>query len=208
MTTLSRTNAEALLAGNERFADAVPGGTMERHAPSAAILACSDARVAPELVFDQGVGELFSVRVAGNVAARAAIASLEYAVEQLGVELVVVLGHEHCGAVTAAVEHAHDDEPLPGELAAVVDRIIPSVHATEDLPGDPVHNAVAANVVATVAHLRSLRGPLGARVRRGDVEVVGGVYDLETGRVRFLDQAADLPLTLPTTPTEHRSNTP
>lgn len=227
MTLLARSHAEALLAGNRRFATAVPelcrdtAGKREasvgRHAPAAAVLACSDARVAPELVFDQGVGELFSVRVAGNVAARAAIGSLEYAVEQLGVELVVVLGHEHCGAVTAAVEHAHDDEPLPGELAAVVDPIIPAVHATEHLPGDPVHHAVAANVAATVARLRSLRGPLGARVRRGEVDVVGGVYDLETGRVRFLDDTTDLPLTTTTaapTPTtdhttnEHRSTTP
>lgn len=200
--TVSRTSTRALVAGNERFVGAVPErcrdaaarreACTDRHAPSAAVLACSDARVAPEMVFDQGVGELFSVRVAGNVAARAAVGSLEYAVTHLGVELVVVLGHERCGAVTAAVEHANGHEPLPGHLAAVVNPILPAVQATARLSGDHVHHAVVANVAATVARLRSLPGPLGARAREGSVEVVGAVYDLESGRVAFLDDESGL----------------
>jgi carbonic anhydrase len=185
------------VAGNDRFMAAVPQSCRDsaarraqsagRHAPSAAVLACSDARVTPELVFDQGVSELFSVRVAGKVAARAAVASLEYAVDDLGVELVVVLGHERCGAVTAAVEHAHHGAPLRGELGAVGNPILPAVHAAVGVPGDRVHHAVVANVAATVAHLRSLASPLGTRIREGSVDVLGAVYDLETGRVRFLD---------------------
>ena len=198
MTALA-SRAESLLAGNARFVASASEhchdvaearqAAADVHAPVAAVLACADARVAPELVFDQTVGELFSVRVAGNVAARAAVASLEYAVDQLGVDLIVVLGHERCGAVTAAVEHTASGAPVPPELAAVVEPILPVAAATAHLPGDAVHHAVFANVAATVAQLRALPGPLGTRVREGRVEVVGGVYDLESGRVQVLHEA-------------------
>ncbi|MCD9624318.1 carbonic anhydrase [Rhabdothermincola salaria] len=195
MTALA-SRAQALLDGNERFATAAPQhchdvtaqreAAAQSHRPVAAVLACADARVAPELVFDQGVGELFSVRVAGNVPARAAVASLEYAVSQLGVELVVVLGHEHCGAVTAAVEHVTEGTELPGELAALIDRIVPAVEATAGLPGDHVHHAIVASTAATVEQLRTWPGPLSDAVSAGHLEVVGAVYDLDTGRVRLL----------------------
>jgi carbonic anhydrase len=190
--------AGALLAGNERFVAASPElcrdaaarrqASSARHRPAAAVLGCADARVAPEVVFDQTVGELFSVRVAGNVAAPAVVGSLEYAVEELGVELVVVLGHEGCGAVTAAVEHAALGSELSGDLPAVVEPILPAVATTTGTPGDPVHNAVVANVAGTVARLRSHPGPLGTRARAGSLQVVGALYDLETGRVRLLDE--------------------
>jgi carbonic anhydrase len=195
MTTLA-SRTQALIDGNERFVSAAPQhchdvtaqrrAAAEAHDPTAAVLACADARVAPELVFDQGVGELFSVRVAGNVPARAAVASLEFAVTELGVELVVVLGHEQCGAVTAAVEHVTEGTELPGELAALVDRIVPAVTATAGLPGDHVHHAIVANTSDTVEQLRRWPGPLSAAVAAGRLEIVGAVYDLDTGRVRFL----------------------
>lgn len=219
MTGLA-SRADALLAGNLRFAASSPelcrdvasrrAESAARHAPAAAVLACADARVAPELVFDQPVGELFSVRVAGNVAARAAVASLDYAVDQLAVDLVVVLGHERCGAVTAAVAHVDDGVPVAEELRAVVDPILPAVESTAGLPGDHVHHAVVANVAATVERLRQEPGPLGRRVRAGEVELVGGVYDLETGRVRLLGTVPD-PSTVPTGvtagPDPHNNNT-
>jgi carbonic anhydrase len=196
MTTLAP-RTQALADGNERFVAATPRhcqnvaaqrlAATEAHEPFAAVLACADARVAPELVFDQGVGDLFSVRVAGNVPARAAVASLEYAVGELGVELIVVLGHERCGAVTAAVDHVAHGSVLPGELAAVVDRITPAVEATAGLPGDHVHHAIVANTAETVAQLRRQPGPLAEAVADGRLEIVGAVYELATGRVRFLD---------------------
>lgn len=196
MTTLAP-RTQALVDGNERFVAATPRhcqnvaaqrlAATEAHEPFAAVLACADARVAPELVFDQGVGDLFSVRVAGNVPARAAIASLEYAVGELGVELIVVLGHERCGAVTAAVDHVDHGSVLPGELAAVVDRITPAVEATAGLPGDHVHHAIVANTAETAEQLRRQPGPLSEAVTAGRLDIVGAVYELATGRVRFLE---------------------
>lgn len=207
--TAVASRADALLAGNDRFASAAPElcrdvaarrpAAADTHAPAAAILACADARVAPELVFDQPVGQLFSVRVAGNVADRVATASLDYAVDALDVPLVVVLGHEGCGAVTAAVDHVTSGVPVPDELRAVVDPIVPVVEQTIDLPGDHVRHAVAANVVATVDQLRRSAGPLGRRARAGEVELVGAVYDLDSGRVRVLDTSTALPITHHTT---------
>ena len=213
MTTVA-SRAAALLAGNVRYVAAESElcrdvaarrrDAADRHAPTAAVLACADARVSPELVFDQSVGELFSVRVAGNVAARAAVASLDYAVDALEVDLVVVLGHERCGAVTAAVDHVDHGTPVPAELAAVVDPILPAVRATAGRAGDHVHHAVEANVAATVARLRASDGPLGRRARTGEVELVGAVYDLESGHVRVLD---DLRPTDPRTSDPHPTTT-
>lgn len=209
------TDARTLIEGNERFAAATPShcrgvlaqreAAASRHRPVAAVLACADARVAPELVFDQGVGSLFTVRVAGNVAARAAVASLELAATELGVDLVVVLGHEGCGAVTAAIDHVEHGTAARGSLAALVDRIVPSVLATAG-QADHLHEAVAANVLETVRQLRTDPGPLGDAVRAGRVQVVGAVYDLETGRVRILDEPS--PSTLRPTPDAPTSRSP
>src|SRR5690348_11289699 len=119
--------------------------------PHAEILSCADSRVPPEIIFDQGLGDLFVVRVAGNVATDTELGSLEYGAEHLHIPLIVVLGHEHCGAVTAAVQAG----PPEGHIASLVNLIKPAVDKTRGLPGDPVENAVQENVAMVVQQLRS-----------------------------------------------------
>src|SRR5215813_6659283 len=119
--------------------------------PHAQILSCSDSRVPPEIVFDQGLGDLFVVRVAGNVAADTELASLEYGAEHLHIPLLVVLGHQHCGAVTAAVEGGQPE----GHLDKLMELLRPAVEKSRDLPGDHVENAVKMNVEIVVAQLRT-----------------------------------------------------
>ncbi len=118
--------------------------------PFAVILGCADSRVSPELLFDQGLGDLFVIRVAGNIVDDAILGSIEYAVEHLGTKLILVLGHEKCGAVTAAVEGG----AAAGHLPAVVDAIRPVVAATADMPGDKVHNCVLENARRVARQIR------------------------------------------------------
>jgi carbonic anhydrase len=138
--------------------------------------------VPPEIVFDQGLGDLFVVRVAGNVATDTEIGSLEYGAEHLGIPLLVVMGHESCGAVTAAVKGG----PPEGHIGALVDLIKPAVEKTRGLPGDPVANAVRSNVELVVKQLRSSTPLLSELVAHGKLKIVGGVYSLETGKVTWL----------------------
>jgi carbonic anhydrase len=143
------------------------------HRPVVAVLACSDARLSPARLFDLPEGSLFVVRVAGNIATPEAVASLTYAVERLGVDTVVVLGHSHCGAVTAAVS----DETDPA-LACLVDPIRASLAAAPAC--DDLECAVERNVAATVAALWSDPGPLGTALRSGRTALHGAVLDLAT----------------------------
>lgn len=148
--------------------------------PHAVILSCSDSRVPPEVVFDQGLGDLFVVRVAGNVAGDHELASVEYAVEHLHCPLVVVLGHQSCGAVTAAVEGGH----APGHLPALLEAIQPAVDKARKVSGNLVENAVDTNVDLAVDEVRAspvLAGPLA----KGELRVVGAVYSLDTGKVAW-----------------------
>lgn len=164
-------------------------------APFAIILGCSDSRVPPELVFDQGLGDLFVVRVAGNIAAPSQLGSVEFAAGQLGARLVVVLGHSRCSAVLATLSEIENPSPNPSEnLLAIVDRIRPSVaplllsdgEAHRD--GDsPVRDAVRANVRAAANHLRRGSPILERLIREDDLIVVGAEYSLETGVVDFFD---------------------
>lgn len=149
------------------------------HAPTAAVLACSDARVPPSVVFGQPAGSLFVVRIAGNTASPSALASLDYAIGELGVDLVVVLGHTGCGAVHAAVSGQCD-----GHLYPIVAPICALAH---DHPGDSVDEIVARNVQATIAEIGAHPGPLGRSVRSGAVAVRGAVHDLRTGKLRVVD---------------------
>ena len=150
--------------------------------PHAEILSCSDSRVPPEIVFDQGLGDLFIVRVAGNVASDTELGSLEYGAEHLHVPLIVVLGHESCGAVTAAVQGG----PPEGHIAALIDLIKPAVEKTRGLSGDPVENAVRMNVEMVVKQLRSSTPLLSELVAQRKVRIVGAVYSIETGSVTWL----------------------
>lgn len=149
--------------------------------PFAAILSCADSRVPPEILFDQGLGDLFVVRVAGNVAESATTGSLEYAAEHLHVPVLVVLGHEGCGAVHAAVEGAH----APGPLKTILDAIHPAVLKAARDHGDRVENVVTENVKLVVGQLR--QDPvLSKLVASGNLTIVGAKYSLESGQVTFL----------------------
>ena len=150
--------------------------------PHAEILSCSDSRVPPEIIFDQGLGDLFIVRVAGNVASDAEIGSLEYGAEHLHTPLIVVLGHESCGAVTAAVQAG----PSEGHITALVNLIKPAVEKSRGMSGDPVANAVRINVEIVVKQLRSSTPILSELVAHGKLKIVGGVYSLKTGSVTWL----------------------
>ena len=150
--------------------------------PHAEILSCADSRVPPEIVFDQGLGDLFIVRVAGNVATDTELASLEYGAEHLHIPLLVVMGHEHCGAVTAAVEGGTPE----GHIGTLVDLLRPAVDQTRTMAGDKVENAVRANVELVVKQLRSSTPILSELVAHNKLKIVGGVYSLDTGKVDWL----------------------
>jgi carbonic anhydrase len=188
-----------LLAGNKRFMKGEAVGPRrkpedfaklaEGQTPVAVVVGCADSRVPVELVFDQGVGDLFVVRVAGNVVSGAGATvkgSIEYAVAELNVPLVMVLGHSQCGAVKAAVKHINADDALPGAIAELVSAIKPAVAKAKDEAGDAVENAIKANVGIGVERLKSLEPVLAGPVKRGAVKVVGGVYDLRTGGVTII----------------------
>lgn len=152
-------------------------------APFATILSCADSRVAPELAFDQGPGQLFVVRLAGNVVTTEVLASLEFGAAILGTPLIVVLGHTRCGAVQATLSSLRDGTTPPGHLAALVEAIAPAIRPVLGQPGDVEANAVQANVRHAVQRLRSAQPVLSELVARGRLGVMGGVYDLATGRV-------------------------
>lgn len=155
--------------------------------PFAAILSCADSRVAPELAFDQGPGDLFVVRVAGNFVNDDGLASLEYAIEFLETPLVMVLGHSNCGAVDAAIKVVRDGLALPGHLPDMIEPIRPAAEtALAQSPSDPLGLAITANVQNAVARLETAEPVLAARVTSGSLRIVGAQYDLETGQVALL----------------------
>ena len=187
-----------LLAGNQRFQT---GNRMSPRAgpeefralahgqfPEAVIVCCADSRVAPEILFDVGVGDIFVIRVAGNVIDGAGVTvkgSIEYAVAELNVPLILVLGHSDCGAVKSAMKHIDNKDSLPGAINGLVELIKPAVAMTKKLPGDPLENAIRQNVETGVERLRRLEPILAPRVKDGKLDVLGGVYDLLTGSVRL-----------------------
>ena len=151
--------------------------------PFAAILTCADSRVSPDLVFDKGLGDLFVIRNAGNVAGPTAIASIEFAVAILGVSLVVVMGHDHCGAVQAAI----DGVDL-GHIGAVTGKILPAVHRAKTLEGDLLDNAIRLNAQQMVGQLRQTDPIIKPACDHGKLQIVPAVYSLETGKVFFFDE--------------------
>jgi carbonic anhydrase len=193
---VSPDEALALLQkGNQRYVDGVARRhdfTREREVlvsgqnPFAGLLSCADSRVAPEYAFDSGIGDVFVCRVAGNVADDEVVASFEYAVSHLGTPLIMVLGHESCGAVDAAIESVKADASPPGHLPSLVARIAPAVKATAGQAGDPLANAVRQNVVNNVAVLKGASPILDAAVTQNKLRIVGGIYRLGTGRVELL----------------------
>jgi carbonic anhydrase len=188
-----------LLAGNQRFLTGnrtSPRGRPEEFRtlahgqfPEAIIISCADSRVAPEILFDVGVGDIFVIRVAGNVidgAGTAIKGSIEYGVAELNVPLIVILGHSGCGAVKAAIQHIADRDSLPGAINGLVELIKPAVTMSKGLPGDSLTNAIRQNVEIGVRRLQSLEPILAPRAKDGTLKVVGGVYDLSTGSVTLI----------------------
>ena len=165
----------------------------ENQQPFAVILGCSDARVPAEIVFDQGLGDLFVIRVAGNVVAPSGVGSVEFAVERFGVQLVVVLGHTRCGAIDATLEVlARPDQPQSRGLRSIVDRVRPAIEGlvAADSGRDRtrlVQDAVRANIRASVNQLRHGSEILERLVLAARVQVVGAEYALDSGEVTFLD---------------------
>ena len=165
----------------------------KRQEPFAIILGCSDSRVPPEIVFDQGLGDLFVIRVAGNIVAPSQVGSVEFAASRFGTPLVVVLGHSQCGAVLATLEELqHPMESQSPNLHSIVDRVRPSVeellrtelqHDLDALVGA----AVRANVVISVNHLRHGSEVLEQLIQKEGLRVAGAEYSLETGVVKFFD---------------------
>ncbi len=194
--TMSATQAlQLLLEGNQRFVAGKlehPNQTPARRAevakgqhPFASVLACSDSRTPPEIIFDRGLGDIFTVRVAGNVADKVVIESLDYSVKHLGVRVMMVLGHRRCGAVIAAVAGHEgtadqDEGPMLSELR-------PAVAASKGMAGDPVENAVRENVKLVMKNLAT-SGELSAMVKSGELKIVGGIYDLDTGTIEMLKE--------------------
>jgi carbonic anhydrase len=184
-----------LMAGNERYVrhkEQHPDQSLARRKelgagqhPFAVILGCADSRVPPELLFDEGLGDLFVIRVAGNIVDDAVLGSIEYAVEHLGTKLVMVLGHEKCGAVSAAVEGG----AAAGHLKALVTAIQPSVEASGKQPGDRIHNCVIANARRVARQVRESEPLLKDAVEKHGVKVVAADYALDSGRVILLDPA-------------------
>ncbi|MEO7063852.1 MAG: carbonic anhydrase [Dokdonella sp.] len=156
-------------------------------APHAAILSCSDSRVAPEFAFDQGPGELFVVRVAGNFVTTDGLASLEYGAKVLGTKLIVVLGHSGCGAVNATLQVLREHTTLPGHIPALVRAMKPGITPVlKDTGHEMAARAVIANVNYNVQRLANAGPVLAPMVRDGKLKVVGGVYDLASGRITFV----------------------
>lgn len=199
-----------LREGNLRFVsgvrtrEAITGQTRRRELatgqePFAIILGCSDSRVPAEIILDQGLGDLFVVRVAGNIVAPSQIGSVEFAAERFGTRLVVVLGHSQCGAILATVESFQQPLDNPSRnLNSIVERIRPSVEAllATEIGNDPialVQHAVRANIRASASHLRQGSEILEQLIQKDGLLVVGAEYSLETGLVDFFDGAPEPP---------------
>jgi carbonic anhydrase len=193
-TTAPQTPLQQLIAGNERYAtghllhprldeDRRTEVAQGQH-PIAIVVGCSDSRVPPEIVFDQGLGDIFVVRLAGNVVDDLALGSIEYAVEHLHAHLIVVLGHDKCGAVQAAVTGGD----APGHIGSILHAIAPAVEKARHETGDLLDNAVNENVLRVVNQIKTSAPILAHEVETNQLTVVGARYKLAPGAVQWLSQ--------------------
>jgi carbonic anhydrase len=186
---------DMLMAGNQRFVSAqmeTPRQDPEHRLkvskgqqPFATILTCSDSRLPPEVLFDQGLGDLFVARVAGNIVDPALLGSVEYAVGHLGTPLIVVIGHEKCGAVEATLGSIQHHETPHGDVAALVTAITPAVAVAEQRPGDLLDNTIRANAQQSLEQIKKsheLEGPLGS----GTVKAIAAYYSIDDGRISLI----------------------
>ncbi|MBM3112829.1 carbonic anhydrase [Pseudomonas sp. P66] len=186
---------QRLIAGNERY---VSGNSQthdfkdEREAlvsgqnPFVAVLSCSDSRIAPEYAFDTARGDLFAIRVAGNFVTAEGLASLEYAVAVLGAPLILVLGHESCGAIEAGIKAIKDQTVFPGHIPKLTEALKPSIEKVLKQPGNLMENAIAQNVKDSVQSLNNATPLLTEALGKGTLKIVGGVYRLSTGKVELI----------------------
>lgn len=188
--TSSKEALKALMAGNERYTKdmlAHPNRSQMRREsltdtqnPFATVLGCSDSRVSPTLVFDQGIGDIFEVRLAGNVVGPVAMASVEYSAKYLGSSLILVLGHENCGAVNAVLKgQTKDIEPIADKIQEAL-----TLNKNQKFSDNPLENAIKANVSNTVKLLRG-HPPIAQLIKEKKLEVVGGYYHLQSGKVEI-----------------------
>jgi carbonic anhydrase len=186
---------ERLMEGNDRYVE----GKIKPHDyiserpalalaqnPFAGILGCADSRVAPEYAFDVGRGDVFVCRGAGNFADVYSIASFEYAVAVLGTPFILVLGHSKCGAVDAAIKAVKDGKEFSGHIPSLIEAIQPAVKAAQDQAGDLLDNSIKQNVMLNVERLKTAGPILSDAVRGGKLNVAGGIYSLDTGRVTLV----------------------
>lgn len=186
---------ERLMKGNNRYVH----GNMTRHDfaadraalakgqnPFASILSCADSRIGPEYAFDAGRGDIFVCRIAGNFANPEMIASLEYSVAVLNSPLIFVLGHQACGAVDSTIKQVKDGASFPGHIPSLTEALTPAVQAVVNQPGDLLVNAIKENVVLTIQKLQTAEPILSEAVNQKKLKVVGGVYDLKTGKVELV----------------------
>jgi carbonic anhydrase len=186
---------DRLMKGNARYVEGISKRHDFKHErealsggqnPFAGVLSCADSRIAPEYCFDTARGDLFVCRVAGNFASADIVASFEYAVQVLNTPLILVLGHEACGAVAATIKSLKDGTTLPGHLPALVDAISPAVKAVQGDGGDVLTNAIRRNVKLTVDKLKSAAPILAQFADDKKLRIVGGIYELKTGRVELM----------------------
>ncbi|WP_347905268.1 carbonic anhydrase [Pseudomonas purpurea] len=184
-----------LIEGNERYFT----GTSKTHDfkaerealvsgqnPFVAVLGCSDSRIAPEYAFDTARGDLFAIRVAGNFVTDEGLASLEYAVAVLGAPLILVLGHESCGAISAGIKATKDNVVFPGHIPKLTDALKPSIEKVLNEPGSLIENATAQNVKDSVNRLKNASPLLTDALAKGTLKVVGGIYRLADGKVDLI----------------------
>jgi carbonic anhydrase len=186
-----------LKIGNQRFLDGTATTTRSFEAaraytpqrPFAIVLGCSDSRTPVEILFDQGFGDLFVVRIAGNIVAPSGVGSIEFAASAFGTRLVLVMGHTGCGAIAATLQAIEGNGPESKNLRSITDRITPHIQGIAHANSGPetMRQAMRANVRASVDHLRHGSQILEELVMKGRLQVVGSEYDLETGRVNFFD---------------------
>jgi carbonic anhydrase len=184
-----------LMEGNDRYVQSVSRmRDLERERrllvdgqnPYAAVLSCADSRVAPELAFDSGLGDLFVCRLAGNFVNDDTLASLEYAVAVLNTPLILVLGHDRCGAIDATINSLDEGKPAPGHIRSIVSALAPAVRGSRHKPGDSSADVIQQNVIDNVNKLKSASPILNPAVEQKTLKIVGGLYRLETGRVDVL----------------------
>ena len=186
---------DRLMKGNARYVEGVSRRHDFKHErepltqgqnPFASVLSCADSRIAPEYCFDTARGDVFVCRLAGNFADEETIASFEYSVAVLNSPLLMVLGHDACGALDSTIKSIKNNTTLPGHLPALVHALTPAVQAAQGKPGDLLANAIRANVAMNVDRLKTTSPILKAAVDDNKLRVIGGVYNLKTGRVDLL----------------------